>query len=178
MLCIFFKNVLYLKHHYSFCLFFMSEVKKNSKRSVRSRDVDHASDGSSSAPEGLGSFSVCGHSGCNRSCNVRYVGPVSHIRDHHVLHAARGVTHVWSAAVVSGLAVVLTGAIAYSGVEARTAKVNENMLRASATREDMVRIMNRLEVLEKQIRISCGQEGSLGLGSSSVSASSSASIVK
>jgi len=66
---------------------------------------------------GLGG-STCGHSGCDSACRVRYVGPVTNIRDHHIIHAARGVAHVWTAAIVAGLAVVLTGAIAYTAVQA------------------------------------------------------------
>lgn len=62
----------------------------------------------------------CGHSDCGRMCNVRYVGPTSHMRDHHIVHAARGVAHVWTAAIVTGLAIVLTGAIAYTSVQAAT----------------------------------------------------------
>lgn len=68
----------------------------------------------------IGGGTTCGHSGCETSCQVRYVGPVSSIRDHHIIHAARGVTHVWAAAIVAGLAVVLTGAIAYTAVQADT----------------------------------------------------------
>lgn len=63
--------------------------------------------------------STCGHSACTGGkCNVRYVGPVSHIRDHHVVHAARHASHVWSAAIVAGLAVVLTGALGYAAIGA------------------------------------------------------------
>jgi hypothetical protein len=42
------------------------------------------------------------------------------MRDHHAVVAANGVQHVWTAAIVAGLAVVLTGAIAYSAVQAQT----------------------------------------------------------
>lgn len=63
--------------------------------------------------------SVCGHSGCGGgTCNVRYVGPTTHMRDHHIVHAARGASNVWTAAIVAGLAVVLTGAIAYTALGA------------------------------------------------------------
>jgi hypothetical protein len=66
----------------------------------------------------------CGHTGCSRMCNVRYVGPTSHLRDHHILHAARGVSHIWSAAIITGFAIVLTGAIAFQAVQASTDQAN------------------------------------------------------
>jgi len=63
--------------------------------------------------------SRCGHYGCTGgTCNVRYVGPTTHMRDHHIVHAARGASNVWTAAIVAGLAVVLTGAIAYTALGA------------------------------------------------------------
>jgi hypothetical protein len=65
--------------------------------------------------------STCGHMACTGGkCNVRYVGPVSHIRDHHVVHAARHASHIWSAAIVAGLAVVLTGALGYAAIGAES----------------------------------------------------------
>jgi hypothetical protein len=73
----------------------------------------------SPAPSGMGG-TTCGHSACGTTCNVRYCGPTTHIRDHHIVHAARGVAHVWTAAIVAGFAVVLTGAIAYTAVQAST----------------------------------------------------------
>lgn len=82
--------------------------------------------GNSPVPCGPGSS--CGHSGCEDVCRVRYVGPTSHPRDHHAQEAAHGAKHVWTAAIVAGLAVVLTGAIAYSAVEAQTPQVNLNAL--------------------------------------------------
>lgn len=62
----------------------------------------------------------CGHGGCGVACKVRYVGPTSHIRDEHILHAARGMTHVWTAAIVTGFAVILTATIAFNAVQAKT----------------------------------------------------------
>lgn len=61
---------------------------------------------------------TCGHDGCGPTCRVRYIGPTSPMRDQHIIHAARGVAHVWTAAIVSGLAVVLTGAFAFTAVQA------------------------------------------------------------
>ena len=94
----------------------------------------------------FGSGAACGHDACSEQCNVRYVGPTTSIRDHHIMHAARGATHVWSAAIVSGLAVVLTGAIAYSAVEAKPV-VNDA---GNAATE--LRLLNRrIDHLEKSI---------------------------
>ena len=90
------------------------------KRTVR-RTTKTMSSPVPSGPVGgavIGGGTTCGHSGCETACRVRYVGPVSSIRDHHIIHAARGVAHVWSAAIVAGLAIVLTGAIAYTAVQA------------------------------------------------------------
>lgn len=96
------------------------------KRSKQKRTVRKAAKETSSpipcGPTG-GSMedvpSVCGHSGCGGgTCNVRYVGPTTHIRDHHIVHAAKGASNVWTAAIVAGLAVVLTGAIAYTALGA------------------------------------------------------------
>ncbi len=86
--------------------------------------------------------SVCGHSKCGRVCNVRYCGPTSPIRDHHIVHAARGVAHVWTAAIVAGLAIVLTGAIAYTAIEAQSATV-------SPTQTELNAINQKLDSLEK-----------------------------
>lgn len=66
------------------------------------------------------SNSTCGHGGCGSSCQVRYVGPTSHMRDHHALHAARGTSHIWMAAIVTGFALILTGAIALTAAQAST----------------------------------------------------------
>src|SRR5260221_14336156 len=64
---------------------------------------------------------TCGHSGCSGgTCKVRFVGPTSSMRAHPIMHAAHGASQVWTAAIVAGLAVVLTGAIAYTAVQAQT----------------------------------------------------------
>lgn len=70
------------------------------------------------------------------------------MRDHHILHAARGMTHVWSAAVISGLAVVITGVIAYQSVQAR-----ETATRVPARPStEYVKIMERLDKMEATVR--------------------------
>lgn len=65
--------------------------------------------------------STCGHSGCGSACGVRYVGPTSHPRDHKIHLAAHGAGQVWTAAIVAGLAVVLTSSMAFAATQADTA---------------------------------------------------------
>lgn len=94
----------------------MNEMPRKSIRRVRPM---------ANAPEpegplgGMSNSPSCGHGGCGVECNVRYCGPTSHMRDHHIMHAAKGASQVWMAAIVAGLAVVLTGAVAFSSVEAQ-----------------------------------------------------------
>ena len=51
---------------------------------------------------------------------MRYVGATSQIRDHHMMHAAKGSVHIWTAAIVTGLALVITGAIAFNTAQANS----------------------------------------------------------
>lgn len=88
----------------------MGEIKK--KRTVRRAGKKAANSPAPYDP-------ACGHGGCGPSCHVRYVGPTSHMRDHHALHAARGASHFWMAAIVTGFALVLTGAIALTAAQVR-----------------------------------------------------------
>lgn len=83
--------------------------KKNTRRAPKA--------GNAPIPHGV---STCGHSGCQEACAVRFVGPVTNVRDHHIVHAARGASQVWMASIAAGLAVVLTGAIAYTSVRAQS----------------------------------------------------------
>jgi hypothetical protein len=126
----------------------MSEEMKSKKRSMRRRAVTSMTEGNASVPEGM--TAACGHGGCGPTCCVRYVGPTSHVRDHHVLHVARGVANIWGAAVLTGVAIVLTGAIAFTSVEA---KQHQERARAEAKgRADAARIVSRLEMIEKAVR--------------------------
>lgn len=104
-----------------------------------------SAEGGAPPVEPIGS-SACGHSGCERSCNVRYVGPVSHIRDHHALHAAQGVSHIWSASIITGFAIVLTGAIAFQTAQAKTAQTAATGTRA--LQSENMQLQNRLDRLE------------------------------
>lgn len=124
----------------------MEEQSKSSRASMRRRPKSSASAASSPAPSGHRSNAACGHDGCGHTCSVRYVGPVSHLRDHHALHAARGVAHVWTAAIVSGLAVVLTGVLAYSAQAAR-----DSSSRRGGSAE-LRAVMERLDRLETSIQ--------------------------
>ena len=84
----------------------------------------------------------CGHSHCDERCHVRYVGAVSHPRDHHILTAARGASNYWLAAVITGFAIVMTGAIAYTGAQAKSTVEN------AITQAQFDRLMNRLQLME------------------------------
>lgn len=109
--------------------------------------------GASPIPTGPGSS--CGHEGgsCDsRGCRVKYVGPVSHLRDHYAFHAARGATHVWAAAVITGLSLVITGALAYNVVEAKQGAREAALAKQTANRADVEKLMNRIEELETVIK--------------------------
>ncbi len=115
-----------------------------------------SAEGGAPPVEPIGS-SACGHSGCERSCNVRYVGPVSHIRDHHALHAAQGVSHIWSASIITGFAIVLTGAIAFQTAQAKTAQTAATGTRAlQSENAQLIQRLNRLEALMLDTRRACG----------------------
>lgn len=103
----------------------MGEMKP--KRPVRRRVIKAENSPEPMGPVGglasdMATGSMCGHSECGDQCGVRYVGPTSSLRDHHIVHAARGVTHVWTAAVITGFAIVLTGAIAFNAAQASMEK--------------------------------------------------------
>jgi hypothetical protein len=96
---------------------------------------------------------ACGHSKCGVACRVAYVGPTSHPRDHHVLTMARGSMHVWSAAIVVGLAVVLTGAVAFQSVRAQEMRRAAVVTKGEVyTRGDMMKVMERLDQMEKSLK--------------------------
>ncbi len=98
---------------------------------------------------GMSEDPTCGHSSCGRVCNVRHAGPTSPIRDHHIAHIARGVSNVWTASIVAGLAVVLTGAIAYSAVQA--APVQREASAQSSMLASFNRLNNRLDAINKRL---------------------------
>lgn len=97
---------------------------------------------------------VCGHSGCGGSCNVRYAGATTHVRDHYIHQAAQGMKHVWTAAIVAGFAVVVTGSIAYTAAQAETAPRVKNLNEAVAA------IYRKLDKIEQLIAKTHAQGGS------------------
>ncbi len=117
--------------------------------------------GSSPIPKGpCGGFTeesnVCGHMGCSGSkCKVRFVGPTSHIRDHHIVHAARHASHIWSAAIVTGLAVVLTGAIGYAAFGAETPTMFGEFQQLNQRLDKIESMLNGI-VNQCQVGPSCG----------------------
>ncbi len=105
-----------------------------------------------SGDESMGS--TCGHSDCGRNCAVRYVGPTSHLRDHHIIHAARGVTHIWSAAIITGFAIVLTGAIALNSAQAASEKraVQTQMMAKQDSSAEIMRLTKKVESMEALLK--------------------------
>lgn len=118
------------------------------RRTVRRRAPAAMDVSVSSTPEEMSS--VCGHSTCGESCNVHYVGPTSQVTDHHVYRAAHSASHVWAAAIISGLAVVLTGAVAYSSVEASSASSTNDT--PAIVQSEVDRLVERLNTVELQLR--------------------------
>lgn len=94
---------------------------------------------------------VCGHDGhCStNACAVRYVGPTSQISDHHATHFAQASTHIWSAAVITGLALVVTGAIAYQSVKAESTKTAQTLQKQNANRADIAKVIDQLNRIER-----------------------------
>lgn len=116
-------------------------------------------EGGAAPVETVGSGSTCGHEGCSTSpsCNVRYVGPMSHVSDHHAVHAARGTGHVWAASIITGFAVVLTGVIAFQSVQAKSEQTADTDRQISSMQ--VTQLNARLENLEKlmqQTKAACG----------------------
>lgn len=139
------------------------------KKTVRRRAVAKA--GHSPVPAGpIGGSdessggAPCGHGGCGVMCNVRYVGPTSHMRDHHIVHVARGVSHIWSAAIITGFAIVLTGAVAFHAVQASTdqrAQEAQVKIKQDLGRE-IKRVSQQMDVLQgmmKQLQEQCSNVG-------------------
>lgn len=117
----------------------MAQTK--TKRSSRTRKAGH-----SPIPQGPGSSgAVCGHSGCGVNCRVRYCGPTSHPRDHHIQMAAHGTKHIWAASIVAGLAVVLTGSIAFSGAQA------ESATRVTTLQQAVSVLSGRLDAIDRKL---------------------------
>lgn len=131
----------------------MGELKP--KKPVRRRVIRAANSPEPSGPVGGGTpaepiLPACGHDGCNTHCVVRYVGPTTHVRDHHIVHAARGVTHIWSAAIITGLAIVLSGAVAFNSARASmedTAEESQTNAKRDIRRE-IYKLSQRIEEMD------------------------------
>jgi hypothetical protein len=90
--------------------------------------------------------SACGHQNCTGGkCSVRYVGPTTPISNHHLIHTMRNASHVWSAAIVTGLAVVLTGALGYAAFGA-------DATGAPTVYGEFQQINFRLDKIEKMVK--------------------------
>lgn len=94
---------------------------------------------------------VCGHDGhCStNACAVRYVGPTSQLSDHYTNHLAKASVNIWSAAVVTGLALVVTGAIAYQSVSAASTKTAQQLQKQNANRADIAKVIDQLNRIER-----------------------------
>lgn len=123
----------------------MSEVvKKKTVRRVKA---------ASPMPSGAGS-APCGHEGnCTAmGCRVRYVGPVSHMTDHHAFVAARASSHIWMAAVVTSLALVVTGAVAFNSASAEQSKRAQILSQQNANRDDISKLQEQLNRIERNTK--------------------------
>ena len=80
---------------------------------------------------------------------LQYVGPTSNVNDHRVYHAAKGLANVWTAAIVAGLAVVMTGSVAYASAQASTERTNEQ--NAQALQQQVLVLTQRLDDLEAKL---------------------------
>jgi hypothetical protein len=136
----------------------MADSKSPRRRPVASRrrsvtvDASSFDDSVSSVGEPMALRSaVCGHEGCDDACNVRYVGAVSQITDHHIVKASHATSHIWAAAVISGLAVVLTGAVAYTSVQAESSESLAAQQATYATQQDINVLLDRIVQLQDTI---------------------------
>lgn len=136
----------------------MAELKSPRRRAAATSrrralmvDTTTATDDSVSSASEPMAQGTCGHDNCGTSCNVRYVGAVSHINDHHIVRTAHASTHIWAAAVISGLAVVLTGTVAFTSVQAESNKVAVAQKAVAASRADVEQVLNRLNQLDRQM---------------------------
>lgn len=82
---------------------------------------------------------------------VHYVGPTTHINDHHLIHAARGISNVWTAAVVAGLGVVLTATFAYSSVRIQEAKAAASI--SEPVKADLRALSDRISTMERKMEL-------------------------
>lgn len=131
------------------------EGKNKKGASRKSGKASKMSAGHSPAPH---QDPACGHSKCGAFCQVAYVGPTSHPRDHHILTVAGGSMQVWTAAIVVGVGIVLTGAVAYQSVQAQSAYRGAALrpsASASANTVSVTERLNQIEKLLKEVQMTC-----------------------
>jgi hypothetical protein len=129
----------------------MSDTITTPKKTIRRKKAAN-----SPAPVPTGG-ATCGHDGSCTSmgCNVTYAGPVSRINDHHMLVAARNTSHIWPAAVITSLALLITGSLAFSSVQASQDAKTAALTKQAANRADIDRIvqqLNRIEAIVTETR--------------------------
>ncbi len=120
------------------------KTASSKKRVIRKRTKA----GNSPSPGSIQKCGPCGHTHCGETCRVRYIGATSHMRDHHVLRASRSISHIWSAVIIAGFAIVLTGAISYHVANAENQK-SEQVYRYNSTEQ----IIQKIEGLERRLDI-------------------------
>lgn len=136
------------------------ELRKRPLTRRRAITASAPAEGGAPVAESVGSR--CGHDGCSESprCNVRYVGPMSSVQAHHALHAARGAAHIWTASIITGFAVVLTGVVAFQSAQAKGVPAADARSQVSAAQ--IAQLNQRLERIERAIRetkMACEEDG-------------------
>ncbi len=123
----------------------MSDLPTPKKATVRRRKA-----GSTPIPQGPGSGNTCGHEGkCTpNACQVTYAGPVSRMHDHHMIAAARGTMHIWPAAVITSLALLVTATVAFTSVNASQDQRVQALQKQAANRADIDKIVQQLNRIE------------------------------
>ncbi len=160
-------NVLYSQHHSLqplLSIHFLSRMADlSSKKSVRRPVRRAASSPIPTGPVGGEMGSTCGHMNCTGpTCQVRFCGPTTHIRDHHIVHAAHGVSQIWTAAIVAGLAIVLTGFVAFTQVDASEQK---NAAVTMQGTDALNKRLDRMEAMLGKLMQQCGgQQGKMAPG--------------
>lgn len=124
----------------------MSDLPTTPKKTTRRRKA-----ASTPIPKGPGSGPTCGHDGnCTpNACKVTYAGPVSRVHDHHMIRAARGTTHIWPAAIITSLALLVTASVAFYSANAAESQRQSTLRKQAANRADIEKIMERLDKIER-----------------------------
>lgn len=82
---------------------------------------------------------------------VHFVGPTTHINDHHLIHAARGISNVWTATIVAGLGVVLTATFVYSSIRIQEAKATAAL--SEPVKTDLRVLSERISSMERKMEL-------------------------